>query len=133
MSEFALIQEMLKLKKWAVVGATDNSEKFGFKIYKSLKKAGYEVYPVNPGLTEVMGDKCYSSLTDLPVVPDAVDFVISSKIGEKIVAECAVLGIKNVWLQPGANGDNVVKAAQQAELNVVHQSCVMVEIRKMAE
>jgi len=124
------IREMLELKVWAVIGATDNEDKFGFKIFKLMKKAGYTVFPVNPGLEKVFGDKCYPSLSALPMKPDAVNFVVPPKVGERIVAECAALGIKNVWLQPGANGDNVVAAAQKENINVIHKSCILVEVRK---
>lgn len=123
------IRSMLGLKVWAVIGATDNEAKFGYKIFKLLKKCGYQVFPVNPGLTSVLGEKCYPSLSALPVKPDAVNFVVPPKVGESIIAECNALGIKNVWLQPGANGDNVVNAARKAELNVIHNSCILVEVR----
>ena len=124
------IHSMLNLKVWAVLGATDNKDKFGYKIFKILKDAGYKVYPVNPGVDSILGDKCYPTLSALPVKPDAVNFVVPPKVGEPIIAECVALGIKNVWLQPGANGDNVVNAAKQAELNVIHKSCILVELRK---
>lgn len=124
------IHAMLDLKTWAVIGATDNEDKFGFKIFKLLKKAGYKVFPVNPGLEKVLGEKCYPSLAALPVKPDAVNFVVPPSVGEPIVAECAALGIKNIWLQPGANAENVVNAAKNAELNVIHKSCILVEVRK---
>ena len=61
----------------------------------------------------------------LPVI-----VVVPPKVGEPIIAECVALGIKNVWLQPGANGENVVTAAKNAELNVIHKSCILVEVRK---
>ncbi len=124
------IHAMLQLKVWAVIGATDNKEKFGHKIFKLLKNAGYKVFPVNPGIKSVLGEPCYASLSDLPVKPDAVNFVVPPQVGEPIITECSTLGIKNVWLQPGANGDNVVNAAKTAGLNVIHKSCIMVEVRK---
>lgn len=124
------IHSMLNLKVWAVLGATDNKDKFGYKIFKILKDAGYKVYPVNPGVDSILGDKCYPTLSALPVKPDAVNFVVPPKVGEPIIAECVALGIKNVWLQPGANGDNVVNAAKKEELNVIHKSCILVELRK---
>lgn len=122
------IYEMLKLKKWAVVGATNNPEKFGYKIFKALQQSGYEVVPVNPGIEEVLGVKCYPSLDVLPDQPEAVDVVVSPKIGEKIVETCAQLGIKNVWLQPGADAESVIQKAEELSLNVVHHACIMVEI-----
>ncbi len=119
---------MLQSKTWAVVGATDNKAKFGYKIFKFLRDAGIDVYPVNPGLAEVMGQVCYPSLKDLPVKPDAVNVVVPPKVGEQIMRDCAELGIKNVWLQPGADAESVVQLAQQLDLNVVC-ACIMVELK----
>ena len=75
------IQQALDQKVWAVIGATHKTEKFGYKIYKCLKDHGYEVYPVNPNIAEINGDKCYPSLSALPVVPAVVDFVVPEAAG----------------------------------------------------
>lgn len=122
--------DMLQAKTWALVGATNNKDKFGYKIFKFLRDAGIDVYPVNPGLTEVLGQKCYPSLKDLPVKPEAVNVVVPPKVGEQIVRDCAELAINNIWLQPGADAENVICLAQQLGLNVVYHACIMVELRK---
>lgn len=124
------IDTMLNLKTWAVVGATDNKEKFGYKIFKVMLEAGIEVYPVNTGVAEILGKKCYPTLRDLPIKPEAVDIVVPPKVGEKIMHECAEIGIKNVWLQPGADAPQVIHVAEELGLNVVHHACIMVEMRK---
>lgn len=116
--------EMLKAKTWAVVGATDNSAKFGYKIFKCMVDRGFDVYPVNPGIKEVYGRTCYESLAVLPVTVDAVDVVVPARIGEQVMQDCAALGIKNVWLQPGADADSVVKVAEELHLTVV-KDCIM--------
>jgi predicted CoA-binding protein len=54
-----MIKEMLEMKTWAVVGASENKEKFGWKIYKKLKDKGYKVFPVSPNYETIDGDKCY--------------------------------------------------------------------------
>lgn len=123
------MDDFLSMKKWAVVGATDNTEKFGYKIYKTMKDAGYTVYPVNPGIDDIKGDKCYPSVNELPEKPDAVDVVVPPKVGEQIIQECAAAGIKHIWLQPGANADSVVKLGKQLGLEVIDTGCVMKEIR----
>lgn len=123
------IQEMLGSKSWAVVGATANPQKFGFKIYRFLKQRGIKVYAVNPGVAEILGDPCYPSLKDLPELPDAVDIVVPPQVGVGIVKECAELGIRKVWLQPGANGAEVIRTAQELGLQLVHDACIMVEYR----
>lgn len=124
------IDTILQLKSWAVVGATDNKEKFGYKIYKCMKDAGYTVYPVNPGVEEIEGDKCYPNLESLPTKPDAVDVVVAPRVGVQIIQQCAQLGINTAWLQPGANGDTVIETAKQLGLDVIHDACIMVEIRQ---
>jgi hypothetical protein len=123
------ISAMLALKTWAVVGATNNKEKFGYKIFKFMRDAGFAVIPVNPGVAEVLGDKCYPALKDLPIVPDAVDVVVPPRIGETVLRDCADIGIKNVWLQPGADNEKLVKLGQELGLNIVHHACIMVEAR----
>ncbi len=123
------IQEALDKKIWAIVGATDNREKFGYKIYKCMKDAGYQVYAVNPGVTEIAGDKCYSSLEALPVKPEVVDVVVPPRVGEQVMKQCADLGIATAWLQPGADAASVVQAGEKLGLGIIHDACVMVEIR----
>jgi len=123
------INDMLKLKTWAVVGATKNHDKFGFKIFKCMLEAGYTVYPVNPGVDEILGHKCYPSLKELPITPEAVDLVVPPRIGQDVLQECSSRGIKNVWLQPGADSKELIHLGKQLGLNLVHNACVMVEIR----
>jgi predicted CoA-binding protein len=124
------VAQMLGLKTWAVVGANDNKDKFGYKIFKFMQNTGkYKVYPVNPGLSEVMGSKCYPTLKDLPEKPDVVDVVVPPRVGEQIMRDCAEAGIQNVWLQPGADAKSVIDLGRELGLNVVC-ACVMAEARK---
>jgi uncharacterized protein len=121
-------EEMLQAKTWAVVGATDNQSKFGYKIFKFMVDRGFDVYPVNPGIKEVYGKICYESLSALPVKVDAVDVVVAPRIGERIMKDCSELGIRNVWLQPGADAASVVQVAKELNLTVV-TDCIMVRGR----
>ena len=121
------IEEALNKKVWAVVGANTNKAKFGCKIYKCLLKEGYEVYPVNPGIEEIEGAKCYPSLAALPVIPDVVDVVVPVNIAVKTVKEAAELGIKVVWLQPGSDKPEVVSAAEEVGLEVI-KDCVLTRV-----
>lgn len=126
------IKEMLRLKKWAVLGVSANPEKIGFRIFKLLKRYGYEVYAVNPKETMIDGEACFHSLSKLPVVPDVVDLVVPPAIALEALVECQALGIKNVWLQPGVNTPEVIAKAQDLGLNVVFDACAMVESSKLA-
>jgi hypothetical protein len=118
-------EELLKMKTWAVVGATPNEEKYGYKIYKKLKNKGYHVYPVNPNYPEIEGDKCYPNLSELPEVPDVINMVVAPKYGIKTVEEAAKLGVQNIWLQPGTVSDELLELAEEKGINTV-QACVLV-------
>ena len=125
-------QKLFSPQSIAIVGASNKKGKIGTIIAENISKLGYKgkTYLINPAYKFLGFRRCYPSLSALPVKPDAVNFVVPPKVGEPIIAECVALGIKNVWLQPGANGENVVTAAKNAELNVIHRSCILVEVRK---
>jgi predicted CoA-binding protein len=120
-----LIKEFMAQKKFAVVGATDNMEKYGNQVLRNLRDRGYEVYPVNPRLKEVEGMKCYASVTDLPVKVDVVDFVVPPAATETILRECLELGLDRIWLQPGSESEDAIGFCQDNNLKVVHDVCVM--------
>lgn len=126
------VKDMLQHRRWAVFGASANPEKFGYRIYKVLQRYGYEVYPVNPRESMIEDNLCYASLSALPVVPDVVDFVVPPAVALEGLLECAALGIRHVWLQPGVNKPEVVAKAKELDLNVIHQYCAMVESSKLA-
>jgi len=120
-----LIGEFMAQKTFAVVGATDNPEKYGNQIFKNLKSRGYEVYPVNPKLKELDGVKCYPSLADIPVKVDVVDFVVPPEVTEAIIKECKRLGLDRIWLQPGSESEAAIAYCHENKLKVVHDVCVM--------
>ena len=69
-----------KLRKWAVIGVSADQSKYGNKIFRDLRDAGYEVYGVNPKLDLIEGDKCYNTLAELPVVPEVVNVVVPPQL-----------------------------------------------------
>ncbi len=120
-----LIKEFMAQKTFAVVGATDNPEKYGNQIFKNLRSRGYEVFPVNPKLKELDGVKCYPGLADIPVKVDVVDFVVPPEITETIIKDCKRLGLERIWLQPGSESEATIAFCDENNLKVVHSVCVM--------
>ena len=120
-----LIKEFMAQKRFAVVGATNNPQKYGHQIVQNLQKRGYEVYPVNPKLTELEGLKCYASLAEIPVKVDVVDFVVPPKVTETTLKQCKELGLDHIWLQPGSESEAAIAFCQENNLKVVHSVCVM--------
>jgi hypothetical protein len=84
------------------------------------------VFPVNPKLEELEGLKCFKSLSDIPVKPDVVNIVVPPAITEKTAAEALKLGIKRIWMQPGAESEKAVKFCEDNGMQVIYGVCVMV-------
>lgn len=126
-----LITELLrKGNVFAVIGVSSNPAKYGHQVYKDLKEAGYTVYPVNPTIDEVLGDRCYHSLSELPEKPHIVDTVVPPSVTERIVEECKELGIERVWMQPGSESQRAIEFCRRNKIKVVHDVCVMVKRRE---
>ena len=123
-----LVDEFLDKKNIiAVVGASRDREKYGYRVYRDLKDGGYKVYPVNPNAAEILGDRCYPSLEALPEKPGVVDVVVPPKATEEVVKTCKKLGITKVWMQPGSESETAIKFCNDNGIDVIHGMCIMVE------
>ncbi len=128
-----VLREFLDPEKTiAVVGATNNPEKWGYKLYRFFKGRYREVFPVNPKYEKVLGDKCYPSLKALPKTPDIVDLVVRSDIAVKYVKECIELGIRMIWFQPGSESEEALELCRKHGIIEVHGMCLMEEGKKSA-
>ena len=111
----------------AVVGASRDRSKYGNKVLRAFLQNGREVFPVNPNATEVEGLTCYPDLASLPKAVHGVSIITPPQITETIIEQAGALGIKNVWLQPGAESDRAVARAEQLGMNVVAGGpCILV-------
>ena len=116
----------------AVVGATDNSSKYGHVIYRDLKQKGFTVYPVNPQRTSVDGDPSFSNVGDVPGKPTLVNFVVPPSTTLSVLQQCLDLDLMNVWVQPGAESPEVIAFLQQNSFNYIADACIMVATRLKA-
>ena len=123
---------MLTAETYAVVGASRNREKYGFLVYRALKAAGKTAYPVNPRAEDVDGDRCYPALADVPQTPDVAVMVVPPPVTEAAVAECSRLGIKQVWMQPGAESEAAIADCHANHVVVVSGGpCIMVLLKTL--
>lgn len=113
----------------AVVGATDDSSKYGSVIYRDLKRKGFEVYPVNPGRETVDGDTAYDSLESLPVTPTIVNIVVPPQATLKVIQKAKEMGLNNVWVQPGAESPEVMTYLNEHGFSYLANACIMVQSR----
>jgi predicted CoA-binding protein len=116
----ALIKEFMTQRRFALIGATDNPEKYGYRIFKNLVSRGYEMYPVSTRLKELEGIKCYASLTSIPVKVDVVDFVVPPAVTVQILNECKKLGLNRIWLQPGSESEDAIKFCNENNMKVAY-------------
>ncbi|MFW6110775.1 MAG: CoA-binding protein [Thermoproteota archaeon] len=129
-----LITEFLdKGNIFAVVGASRDPKKYGYQVYADLRKANYKVYPVNPNAYEILGDKCYPRLEELPEKPDVADLVVPPEVTEEVVKTCKKIGVDKVWMQPGSESERAIDFCNENGIKVVHGVCVMIERRKINE
>ena len=115
------------MKTVAVIGASNNRSKFGNKAVRAFLKQGYEVYPVNPNEQEVEGLSACGSVRDLPVRPEMVSVYVPPATLLKLLPDIAAKGCDELWLNPGAESDEVLAEAQRLRLNVV-QACSILGI-----
>ena len=113
----------------AVIGASTKELHIGNRVVKNLLDFGFKgpVYPINPKADEVEGLQAYASLAALPKPVRGISVITPPQVTEDIVEQAIVSGVKNIWMQPGAESKAAVAAAQAAGLNVIADgSCLLV-------
>ena len=133
MNEPQVIEAMLgegRGRTIAVVGLSDISAKPSYYVSEYMQRHGYKIYPVNPLLDTVLGEKSYASLSELPVKPDVVNVFRLPKFIPAIVEEMLTLGLKNIWVQQGIINMEAAKRAEDGGINVVMDRCIMIEHRR---
>lgn len=114
-----------KNKIVAVIGASNDPEKYGYKIVKVLKAKGVKVFPINPKADCIQGLKPYARLQDLPQKPDIINFVVPPEITRQVLNEVKELGWDNVWFQPGSFNDEIINLVKELGLNYEAQACIL--------
>jgi len=111
----------------AIVGASSNPEKSSYGIMQKLQRSGYTVIPVNPRETEVLGERAYPSLKEIPVPIDIVDVFRRAEDTPAIADEAVAAGAKALWLQSGISSEDAAARAKAGGLTVVMDACIGTE------
>ncbi len=117
-------EAMLEKKNWAVAGVTARKERYGYKIWKTLKEHGYNTFGVNPNYDELEDEKIYHKLVDIPEKVDVLDMVVGPKIAMETLDDAKEAGIEYIWFQPGSFNDQVIKKAEDMNFKIVYNDCV---------
>jgi hypothetical protein len=119
-----------KYKTIAVIGCSTNPEKPAHYVPKYLKEHGYKIIPVNPFADEILGEKAYPSLLDVPEEVEVVEVFRPADETPGIVRQAIEKGAKAVWLQEGIVNEEASNLARDAGIEFVMDRCMMVEHRK---
>jgi uncharacterized protein len=115
-------------KSVAIVGVSGDPMRPSHGVWQYLKSASdYELYLVNPTISEIDGDVVYPSLADLPVIPDMVDVFRRHEHLRSVLSETIAIGAKTLWLQQGLADDDVARDGAAAGLQVVMDRCLKVD------
>ncbi len=126
------IPEILNTSKTiAVVGLSSDPLKPSHGVSEYMQRAGYRIIPVNPNETEVLGEKAYPTLADVPEPVDIVNIFRRPALAGAVVDEAIARGAKAVWMQVGVVNEEAAERARVAGLSVVMDHCIMVEHRRL--
>jgi predicted CoA-binding protein len=121
------IQQFLFSPAFGVVGASSNPDKYGNKVLRCYLQHGKRAIPVNPNDSEIERIPCVASISDLPSDAQSISMITPPAITAKLVPLAIEKGIKNIWMQPGAEHPEAVALCQEQGINVIADgSCVLV-------
>jgi predicted CoA-binding protein len=114
-------------KTVAVIGASNDRRKFGNKALRAFAQRGYTVYPINPHEKEIEGHPVYASVLDVPGPIDMATVYVQPEVGVRVMEDLAAKQVGEIWLNPGADGPQVVERAAELGLRTI-QACSIIGI-----
>jgi len=118
------IEAFLAEPKIALAGVSRSGKKFGNHAARMLLEKGYEVLPIHPEANELEGQKCYSSVSELPTDVKAALLVVPPRETEKLIPELSARGIEKIWMQQGAESAEAIEMCNKLGLRAVGGECV---------
>lgn len=118
------------VKNIAVVGLSPDPARPSYSIALAMQKFGFNIVPVRPGATEVLGAKAYARLSDVDVAIDLVNVFRSAEFIDGIVDECIALKLKALWIQEGIVNEPAAQRARAAGMTVIMDRCIYRDYRK---
>jgi predicted CoA-binding protein len=122
---------LTEYRRWAVVGCSPDPARASHRVARFLQKHGYRVIPVNPAVSEVVGERCYPSLAEIPEPVEVVDVFRRSSLAGAHVDEAIEAGARAVWLQLGVIDEAAAERARAAGLRVVMDRCPAIELPRL--
>lgn len=126
----SMIQDFLAQKRIAIAGVSRHPQgEAANVVYRKLREAGYQVFPINPNAERVEGDRCYPNLKSISPPVDAVVIATRPEAAEQLVHECAEIGVSRVWMHrsfgPGSVSDAATQFCRDNQITVIPGGCPM--------
>ena len=131
MDDETLRQALLGARNIAVVGLSDNPSRPSYGVARYLQSQGYRIIPVNPNITEVLGEQAYPDLISIPDVVDMVDIFRRSDQVVPHVDEAITKGVLTIWMQIGVVDQESARRATEAGITVIMDRCALVEHQRL--
>jgi predicted CoA-binding protein len=125
------IRDILSLKHVAVIGMSKNNDKAAHYVPKYLSENGFDIIPVNPTTNEILGKKCYSTISDVDDTIDIVDVFRPSDLVLSVVEEAIKKNPKVIWLQEGIHNPEAEEMARRKDIKVVFNRCMLAEHQRL--
>ncbi|WP_454780779.1 CoA-binding protein [Legionella sp. WA2022007384] len=123
------IETFFQSKAFAVIGASSNRAKYGNTVLRCYLENNKKVYPVNPQEDVIEGVPVVHSVSELPDEVKSISIITPPIITEKIVDEAIKKGIKNIWMQPGAESESAIKNCKDHKINIIAEGpCILVTL-----
>ncbi|KTD35630.1 CoA-binding protein [Legionella moravica] len=121
------IDQFFTSSSFAVIGASSNRDKYGNKVLRCYIQHGKKVYPVNPHEAQIEGLAVVSNISELPDDVQSISIITPPPITELCVNEAINKGIKNIWMQPGAESERAIDSCRINQINVIAKGpCILV-------
>jgi predicted CoA-binding protein len=121
----AAVEDFIASKRLAIAGVSRSGTKFGNAAYKELRTRGFEVFQIHPEAESINGESCYRNLSDLRGKVDGVVVSVPPAQAEKVLHDAAEAGVRNVWLQQGAETPDLLTLGRDLDLNLVSGKCIL--------
>ena len=125
------IRDILSLKHVVVIGMSKNDNKAAHYVPKYLSENGFDIIPVNPTTDEILGKKCYSTISDVDCDIDIVDVFRPSELVLPVVEEAMKKNPKVIWLQEGIHNPKAEEMARKKGIKVVFNRCMLAEHQRL--
>jgi predicted CoA-binding protein len=129
MATLKQINDFIESQPIAIAGVSRNPKKFGYTVFKELKEKGMKIVPVNPEADQIMGERCYVSVKELP--EDIKGLIILTKKDKtaSVVKEAKTRGIKHIWIQQMADSKEALDELNGTDINFITGECILMHYK----